>query len=893
MIQERKYRLRKMILIISLLITLGIAGFNLSNALAQTSESTWTDPVNLSNSGSTTNPQMMVDSKGNIHVLWEDTFHGYLYTFFDGNQWSEPVAVDLPFTAMTPKFVIGPNDQVHAFWISIEGNNLEGELLYSQVSASAMSNINSWTAPRTLADAAVAVDGAVDSQGVIHVGFIIPYQSEGLPSGTYYLRSNGIEWSEPESLYSSPYMRPLTINNSSIDVATSDNEETSNVFITWDNRPRQRIFMIKSASGGDTWNPIKEIVAPEVRTGISVPYNPLVNVNGDNIVLIWQVGQPDILCTQHYNLSIDGGETWGESDQMFKDIFGCPQNNQFITGYDDLTLLFTTIDERVYLLAWDGTQWSDPQPQPQLSSFTDPETLNDVIFGCRRASRVDENHLAIIGCDTNPFGDIWYLSRSIGDIADWFPPPSAWAAPSPLFDEGASSSYGRILFDTQNTTHVIWNQVNSIANQSSGIYYTFWNGSEWNTPTLISNSTSMVDKKPVAGVDSEDRLFVIWPGGQSGELRMSRAAADKASSPTEWEGPNEITPVHLTGQSPDIVTDGDGTILLAYAVPINEDRGIYLTISADDGDNWGKAIQVFDGAAAQWEIVDNPKITLGGLNYHVLWERTSLQGSKMVSDLYYSRSQDSGSTWSEPEIVTQEQVVQSDIIGLNEQIIHRVWVTDNSNLYSLSHQYSIDGGSTWSDATVLTGFDETVDAFNLIADESNRLHLAIISRKGTTLPALQHYIWDNSSWENEEGVEQVGNVIAPNSLDTAINNLGNFVVIYSEENQLEESHELSQLIMFTSRLITLPQHDPTPTSVITPTPILANDALGTATPMLTETAQPTATPLLTSSNTTSQNNGNSFFNRSWGGLMMGVILTGIMVVIIFGFRFGVQAYRNR
>ncbi len=503
MIQKYHKSSRRILLIaiVSISITLVIAINNLSAVLAQTTEQGWSTPENLSKSGSTTNPIILVDLEGTLHVLWEDAFLGYVYTKFDGEEWSPPEAVNLPFIAMQPQLIVDPRGQIHAFWINLEANDLVGELLYSQVSAASITNADSWTAPRILAELVAAVKGAVDAQGEIHVGFIAPFETDGLAPGTYYIRSDGNVWSVPEVLYNSPYMRSLTTKDASIDVTTSSEGDVNNVFIAWDNRPRQRLLFIKSADGGDSWNAVKEIVVPEVRAGASIPHNLMVNADGDNVVVIWQVGQPDLLCTQHFNWSPDGGETWGESDQMIKDIFGCPQNNQFIPGYDDLTLLFTTIDERVYLLAWDGSQWSNPQPQPPLFSFTDPDTLNDVIFSCRQAVRTEEDHLTIIGCDANPFGDIWLVTRPIGDLTDWFPLPSAWSEPSRLFDEGASSLYGKVFVDGKGTSHVIWNQLNDASNQNAGLYYSFWSGTGWNTPTLISKSTSMIDEKPLTGID--------------------------------------------------------------------------------------------------------------------------------------------------------------------------------------------------------------------------------------------------------------------------------------------------------------------------------------------------------------------------------------------------------
>ncbi len=469
-------------LITSVLLVLTAQFFLVHKVVAQTPDNDWSAPENLSYSGSTTNPFMIVDETGVIHAIWEDSFLGYVYNYYDGNLWSPPEAVNFPFDPISTidlHLMADSNGLLHAYWISIVGNNIEGNLLYSQVNMASIANPDSWRTPQVLADSVVALDGTIDSQERIHIAFVTPFQTEGLEAGAYYTRSaEGNFWTTPESLGSSPYMRTLTTENSSIDITASDINGTTNVYVTWDNRPRQKLFFIKSEDGGDSWGTPNDIVVPESRSGASIPHNIIINAKDDNLLLVWQFGQPDLLCTQHYQWSSDGGETWSETDQMMKDIFGCPQSNQFIAGPGEITLLFTTIDEQVYLLAWDGSTWSNPQAQTPLYSFTDPDTLNDVVYQCRKATLADRDQLYVIGCDGNQVGDIWLTSRLLGSTEDWFPPPSAWTEPANISEEGSVSILGNILFDNQNISHVIWNQIdfNSTGDKSSKLYYTFWDG---------------------------------------------------------------------------------------------------------------------------------------------------------------------------------------------------------------------------------------------------------------------------------------------------------------------------------------------------------------------------------------------------------------------------------
>ena len=58
----------------------------------------WTEPINLSHSGSTGKPQMLIDNTGRFYALWVDKYDGYITTnSFDGINWSKPIPVNFPF----------------------------------------------------------------------------------------------------------------------------------------------------------------------------------------------------------------------------------------------------------------------------------------------------------------------------------------------------------------------------------------------------------------------------------------------------------------------------------------------------------------------------------------------------------------------------------------------------------------------------------------------------------------------------------------------------------------------------------------------------------------------------------------------------------------------------
>src|SRR5690349_11419779 len=81
-----------------------IAFITPSWAFAQSAGGPWTKPVNLSRSGGATNPSIVSDSEGGVHAIWQDSLLNYVYSRFDGNQWSAPEITDLDrlFTVPVP-----------------------------------------------------------------------------------------------------------------------------------------------------------------------------------------------------------------------------------------------------------------------------------------------------------------------------------------------------------------------------------------------------------------------------------------------------------------------------------------------------------------------------------------------------------------------------------------------------------------------------------------------------------------------------------------------------------------------------------------------------------------------------------------------------------------------
>ncbi len=753
-----------------------VAQFPIPRAAAQTNDDPWSAPVNLSHSGSTTDPNIVVDSDGDIHVIWVDAYAGTLYSYNNGDHWSSPYPVSFPFGDMRPQFVAGKDGLIFAFWVNEHGN-----LYYSFVRAASFGSPTQWADSHWLADSAIARSITINSQGRVHLVYVRTLETFNYPAGIYYQRldASSFKWTLPKLLYSSPYFRGLSADQANVEIATTEMDGVTRVFTAWDNRPHREVMLSSSQDGGKTWDTPVEIVKPELNSESANPFHIRVSASSGKVLLIWQDGDPTT-CSQYYQWSIDAGSTWSDRHQMLEDINGCAQDNQILVSSDELFILESRFQDREYLLALSGSQWSTPQVQDGLTNFSDPETYTTVNYRCQQSAvQVEARRLFVVGCDAGTAsngtnvspsgqgqvatgaGDIWFMSRSLGVVSDWFPKEAKWSFPTVVASGKLAMSYPILVADAQEQVHVFWTQLingssgSGVSNSTiaSAIYYSRWNGDRWSLPSAVLTTPAGDARQPAVTLDAKGHLLTVWSGGD-GEIYFSLADSRQATSSSDWATPQTLPSLRPLGSSPSIIVDKSGTIYVAYAVPLNEERGVYLTQSKDDGKTWSQPIQIFDGAAAGWEMVDKPILALAGEGQlHVLWIRSTIPSGTGPQALYYARSEDGGQTWSAAQEVVEKHVVWSDLIGLDGGLVYRLWQEDSAGRGMVWHQYSTDDGVTWSNPTSISSFGGSNGPITFSVDSAGGLHLLLLNDRGEGLFSLQHWSWQGDRWVTQEGLE--------------------------------------------------------------------------------------------------------------------------------------------
>jgi len=882
-------RLFLFVTILSLLIASGLT------ALAQEEDRVWSDPLNISGSGAASDPSLSQDSSGLYHLFWEDQFAGIVYTSGDGQTWSEPATPRFPFSEppfganedqgfegfYNPFVFIGPEDQTHALWA-----NEDDELFYSRAGvADITAGSAGWTGPRLLATNVFRYEIIAGPNGRLHMLYLSTRTTEITAAGIIYRFSDdgGNVWSVPVNVYASDYYRTITPGEANIRIMQGDDQ---NVVVAWDNRDLDSVFVTRSTDNGDSWEASRRVDQrlPDDPVDAAGPSQINLFVNGNDVNLTWRASHGVDQCAQYVQQSSNNGATWDPIQLVHEGEFACPENGRFVQGNNGLLFLISTLEDNVYMQAQDADQWSRPILQTPLGSFTDPVTFRNVRFECQITEVTPENRLMVLGCGSSNDDDIWLISRPLGNIENWvsrFVPTSVWSQPVAVATADVQMLQPNMVVGGDERLHAFWSQsespvdtgriVNPLNIPGNEIFYSRFDAGIWSAPrpVLRSPSGNQADFPAVAS-DNQGSLFVAWAGSQPNGVYFSRALAGRAASVTEWIAAQLLPAPRESATWPAIVSDGDSTIYVAYTIPLNEDRGIYLTRSEDDGDSWSDAITVFDGGEAGWDLVGPANLTQtedGSL--HLLWTRwTQLPEMQSVA-LAYARSEDDGQTWSEPEIVTEEPLLGSAILGVQERFIHRIWKGLIDGRPVIWHQFSEDGGLSWSSAGRVVDPGIIPGPTSLIADQNGNPLIVQLAESNAGQLLLQEWVWTTDRWvqgerrilqETAVNADAIAAIAAPD---------GQIGVLYG--SLIADGTTLIDEIIYTSRQWQVEDTTVTrtPLPTITPTP----EVLPTETPIPQPSPTPTAT--LAPVQPVSPLAGSS------GGIIVGVVVALLLVAIIF------------
>jgi hypothetical protein len=840
-------------------------------------------PANLSQSGAASSPAVVAEPDGRLRVFWSDEFDGLMVAdgillatpVLSGTQelmttqdsWSEPRTVPLAATSM-PEILADAAGGIHAFWLqeSIQDGSEEGwvqdwPLLYSQLA----SDTTTWLPSMALAESAASYDVATDASGAFYLAYIRAVDTPSFPAGIYFRRmaEEDGRWTAPVALAQSRYLRLLSREAAHVSLAAA---ETGELYVTWDDPRTGELQLAYSPDGGQTWEGPDSLDNPEAQPR----WGQLLAVPGGEVLLLWQDVRSGGACNLYQAPAASLlGDAAVPAQRVLEELVACPDNADFLALDEGQVLMIAGGGgDSLTVAIWDGEQWS--QPSRVGYSFENLETGGQVYLSNLQAALVSlpapspegGNDPALVAVGTDQDGDVWASSSQLGTLDIVFAPPSPWSVPVSLTDSEGAPELPAMANDAEGRLHVLWGEDTEGPTAGASLLYVRQDqvatasGTEmrWTSPTeILASPDGGADQPSLIALGNQ--LHAVWRGGQDGEVFYSQAFATDAYIASVWTEPQRLAPPGTMVSWPHIAADLGGNLHVVYAVPVNEGRGIYYTRS-NDGVQWSAPRQVFDAARAGWAMSDYPRVAvdLGG-TIHVVWTRADPLGSGLTRAIYYARSVDGGVTWSEAlEVAAGASAWPQVTVSVTGEI-HLVW-TDTGEENACWHQWSADGGLTWTRPERVPGFESVPGPIGVLADGAGTVSLVGLGQDSGGKPILLYATWDGQRWGEQEvfGLGLAMDSSLPGVSSTLLPSLGHLDVVFrGASTDPDEGAQVrlwyaeravpavvaTPVPTFTPRPTAMPSPTPVPTTFATPTP-----GFGTAPPQRPESSMNGLLPLL-------------------------------------------------
>jgi len=410
-----------------------------------------------------------------------------------------------------------------------------------------------------------------------------------------------------------------------------------------------------------------------------------------------------------------------------------------------------------------------------------------------------------------------------------------WSEPKLLSNPEYSAGPPAIVADMAGNIHIIWAETpvdESQAGEGEALFYTRWDGTEWTAPIDVLVSPQGSTSGPELAITPDGMLHATWFGSQKSEILHARAPACCADDPRNWSQPESLGSQVLLSTA--MVADDEGRLHVVYPTV---DRAIIYRQSSDSGVTWPVWSEIPSGLRLDDEQPVYPRLTVDGKGrIHVVWTVIPLPGRAVM----YSRSDDGGMTWREPEIIDTSARADYDdgygpmlidIEAVGDDEIHMIW--DGAPTIERTHLWSSNGGETWSSMynqifPTVTGNGRS--GWNdMQLDSAGNLHAISIHGNSNAL----HAVWNGTSWSAPEEIPTMGAAEFPRITITE-GNLLHFVWSDKKTQIFTNWYVKRQLPAPKTSGVPLPTVEPSPT----PTMIVVEHPVSTPTP------QPTQTPVV-------------------------------------------------
>ena len=733
--------------------------------------------VNLSRSGSASAPMIAAAAgeNGTVQAFWWDRFDGLTTSLYDPASESRQPAVPAPIVLRSvvgegdgarivaepigamPELVADTTGRVHAFWLGPADQETGRQaLLLSRLRL----GTRGWTDPGPVSESASAWALGSTPGGTLHLVYVRPIESERFPAGIYTRRStdNGATWSAAQLLVPSRYLRLYAAEQLNLSVHARDD---GTVFIAWDDPRLGTVTMLASKDGGESWSSPAPMVDGSART----PSGAHVLDLGGAPTLVWKDAGTVSSC-ELYQQRLAAGDvvTPSAPSPAFPELRSCPDGLRSLQvhGSAELPTLLIAGEgtATLSLFGWDGDRYS--RPTTLSFSFVDPETGTRVDLSDLRATLTAEGRLVVVGSsgDAETDGDIWALQTAVNALEMAFAPPSPWSDPVVV----AATQDAYIVPGVPATAPDVHGRVHLLWTEGPALRYSHRDtDGRFSRPVTVATAHDRVATPTLLALG--DRLHAVWAQGAGpgalGEVVYSSAPTRDAYAPGAWAEPQPLSLPGTAAGSAALIGDDNGTFHVLFAVPLNEGRGVYYTRSADLGSSWSEPVVVVDltrppAGHGAWPQVDHTAFAVDGAG---TLHAVFVEGS--ADGPFPPRALWTARSTDGGESWTDPFLIAEGATGyprLAAEGARIMIVWQDLARGTLSTRSSADYGHTWSYQRAVPGFRSASEAgaVGLLRGGAEAIVLVGMAHDLVNGTVLQASSWDGSRWTSVDSLKLGG-----------------------------------------------------------------------------------------------------------------------------------------
>jgi hypothetical protein len=348
-----------------------------------------------------------------------------------------------------------------------------------------------------------------------------------------------------------------------------------------------------------------------------------------------------------------------------------------------------------------------------------------------------------------------------------------------------------ITVDSSGNAYCVWGDWR---NSNWDIYFSksLDGGVSWETPDVMVSSGSGNQTYPSITVGSSGNIYVVWEDDRNGDKDIYFAKS--LDGGLSWSNPNIRVNFDTFGRgdpnmsqvSAQIAVDSVEDIYVIWQDNRWTDEDIFFAKSSDGGATWGVENTRVNTDSAPSPDQKNPTMILDSTGtIYVAWS----QGSGSTNDIYFSKSTDGGTIWSNPFIRVNTEPATADranpTIGVDSNAnVFIAWQDNKNGNYDIYFASSFNGGSTWSNPNVrvdnsTSGLQYTP---SIAVSESGTIYMTWQDSRNTDLDIYFAYSIDQGiSWvESSSSVNDDNLGKVQRYPDVAVGSQGPIYVVWQD-----------------------------------------------------------------------------------------------------------------